>query len=76
LQQALQASKPLAAQSLATRLDELEATIGVLANRLKMTKVRNAATHVADTGGEPDPKIDPEAWRAWKNAQLRAGKFN
>jgi len=76
LQLAFQASKPLAAQSLATRLDELEATLGVLANRLKMTKVRNAATHVADSGGEPDARSDPEGWRNWKNAQLRSGKFN
>jgi hypothetical protein len=77
LQQALQSFKPLAAQSLETRLNELEQTLSLVANRVKMTKVRNAVTHTdRDKDGEPDAKSDPERWRAWKNAQLRAGQFN
>jgi len=77
LQQALAAFKPLAAQSLETRLSELEQTLSVVANRVKMTKVRNAVTHLErDKNGEPDAKSDPEGWRAWKNQQLRAGVFN
>lgn len=77
LQQTLQSFKPLAAQSLETRLSELEQTLSLVANRVKMTKVRNAVTHTErDNGGEPDAKSDPERWRAWKNGQLRAGQFN
>jgi hypothetical protein len=77
LQRALQDFKPLSAQSLETRLSELEQTLSLVANRVKMTKVRNAVTHTErDNGGEPDAKSDPERWRSWKNAQLRAGQFN
>ena len=77
LQQALAAFKPLAAQSLETRLSECESTLSIVANRVKMTRVRTAATHLErDKGGEPDAKSDPEAWRTWKNAQLRARQFN
>ena len=77
LQLAFQRFKPLDAQSLEQRLSEFEQTLSLLANRLKMTRVRNAVTHTErDKGGEPDAKSDPEAWRTWKNAQLRAGVFN
>jgi len=77
LQQALQRLKPLAPQSIETRLNEIESTLSVVANRVKMTKVRNAVTHTdRDKGAEPDARLDPEAWRAWKNAQLRTGVFN
>lgn len=69
--------RTLDAQSLEQRLNEFESTLSVLANRLKMTKVRNAVTHVdRDKSAEPDARSDPEAWRAWKNSQLRAGVFN
>jgi CRP-like cAMP-binding protein len=77
LQLALQNFKPLDAKSFEQRLSEFEQTLSLLANKLKMTRVRNAITHVdRDKGGEPDAKSDPEAWRTWKNAQLRAGVFN
>jgi len=77
LRQVLQAFKPWDKQLLEQRLTEAEQTLVLLANRLKMTKVRNAITHVdRDKGGEPDAKSDPEGWRAWKNAQLRTGVFN
>lgn len=71
LQQAFRASKPLQAESFDSRLNELADVVSLLANRVKMMKVRNATTHTdRDKGGEPDAKSDPEAWRAWMNAQL------
>lgn len=77
LRQVLQASKQWDSRSFETRLDEYEKTLSMLANKLKMTKVRNAITHIdRDNGGEPDARSDPEAWRTWKNAQLRAGQYN
>jgi len=77
LRQAFQVLKRSDSKSFETRLDEYEKTLSLLANKLKMTKVRNAITHInRDSDGEPDAKSDPEAWRAWKNAQLRAGQFN
>jgi hypothetical protein len=77
LQRALSALQPFQAQSLEARLSECEQVLSMLANRVKMTKVRNVVTHMdRDNGGEPDAKSDPERWRAWKNAQLRAGQYN
>jgi hypothetical protein len=77
LRRVFESFRKLDAQSLETRLTECEGTLLLLANKLKMTKVRNAVTHTdRDKGGEPDAKSDPEAWRSWKNAQLRAGIFN
>jgi hypothetical protein len=77
LRQALQALEPSGNKSLEIRLGECESALVLLANKLKMTKVRNAINHIGrDKDGEPDAKSDPEAWRAWKNAQLRAGTFN
>lgn len=55
------------------RMTELEETVRLMANKLKMMKVRNALTHVKrDADEEPDVRSDPEAWRAWMNAKLRA----
>lgn len=70
------AFKPYSKDLLDTRLSELEESIELLANRVKMSKVRNAVTHVKSSSGEPDPKIDPEGWRAWQNKQLRTGVVN
>jgi hypothetical protein len=58
---------------IANSLPEMAATISTVANSVKMARVRNAALHGVGSGGEPDPRSDPEAWRAWKNAQLRTG---
>ena len=64
-------------QSVITSQAEWQDVVANLANQVKMTKVRKALTHTdRDKNGEPDAKSDPEAWRAWKNAQLRAGVFN
>jgi hypothetical protein len=49
-----------------------------LANSLKMTKIRRGMS-IPDKrigfDGEPDAAQDPEAWRTWMNAKLRADKF-
>jgi len=64
-------------QSLASSLTDTQETLAELAQRVKMMKVRNAVRHTdRDNDGEPDAKSDPERWRTWKNAQLRAGQFN
>jgi hypothetical protein len=77
LQQAFPSFRKLDAELLNQRVNECEETLSLLANKVKMTKVRNAVTHVnRDKGGEPDARLDPEAWRTWKNAQLRSGQFN
>lgn len=64
-------------QSVITSQAEWQEVVANLANQVKMTKVRKALNHTdRDKGGEPDAKSDPEGWRAWKNAQLRAGVYN
>lgn len=67
-------------QSLRDSIAELTQNQLDFANRLKMSKVRAAVRHAdksnGSASGEPDARMDPEAWRAWKNAQLRAGTFN
>lgn len=60
-------------ESLVASLNDLQSTMEVLANRVKMQRVRNFAMHAVKSDGEPDAATDPEGWRAWKNAQLRAG---
>lgn len=57
-------------------LPEMQTAMEVVANRVKMQRVRTAATHAAGSTGEPDPRQDPEGWRTWKNAQLHAARFN
>ena len=65
------------AQLVITSQREWQDVTADLANQIKMHKVRKALNHTkGDNRGEPDAKSDPEAWRAWKNAQLRAGVFN
>lgn len=62
-------------QSLKDSLSEQAEALELLANRVKMQRVRTAATHVRgsprEPDGEPDAVTDPEGWRAWKNKQLR-----
>jgi hypothetical protein len=65
------------AQSVITSQRDWQEVVTDLANQVKMTKVRKALNHTGTRpGGEPDPKLDPEGWRTWKNAQLRAGQYN
>jgi hypothetical protein len=67
---------------------EMQSTIGdveswrkltvELANSLKMSKIRRGMSiseRPSSVDGEPDPVQDPEAWRVWMNARLRAEKF-
>jgi hypothetical protein len=60
-------------ESLVASLNDMQVTMEVIANRVKMQRVRNTAMHAVASAGEPDSRTDPEAWRAWKNAQLRTG---
>ena len=66
-------SLPSRVESLEDSLAETQLALAEVANRVKMQKVRNAANHVKRETGEPDAASDPEAWRAWKNKQLRGG---
>lgn len=65
-------------QSVRQSLEEQSNALEVLSNRIKMTRVRNAADHVRPkkegSSGEPDPHAEPELWRAWKNQQLRTAR--
>lgn len=56
-------------RSLRISLDEQASTLETLANRVKMQRVRTAATH-ATSDSEPDPYQNPDAWRKRMNAQL------
>jgi len=49
-----------------------------LANRLKMTRVRNANAHSAqspDVSTDPDPYKDPEAWRKMMGRRMAEAKM-
>lgn len=62
--------------SLSERLSELEETVSLLANRVKMMRVRNAATHTdKSNGADPDPYRDPSAWRTEMNRKLARGRI-
>jgi hypothetical protein len=66
--------------SLTSRLDELESAVEVVANRVKMQRVRAAALHAtskSDRSTElPDPYREPDAWRSAVNSQLARGKLD
>jgi hypothetical protein len=57
-------------------VDELREIVQEIANSQKMQRVRRATKHAAGSMGEPDPKADPEGWRAWMNSKLRTGVVN
>ena len=66
--------------ALSTRLSECEESLTVLANRVKMQRVRTAANHADESNrknadGLPDPYKDPDAWRNAVNSRLARGKF-
>ena len=67
-------SNASAIRSIEISLQEISDTQLQVANSVKMTKVRKALTHTDRSGQAPDPKADPEAWRAWMNGQLRLGR--
>jgi hypothetical protein len=74
-------ARPIASDSpsasLSARLDELEQTVEVLANRVKMQKVRNAALHAERAGKDdlPDPYKEPDRWREAVNKRLASAKL-
>lgn len=57
-------------QSLETSLTDMQGALTEVANRVKMMKVRNAATHVPEKSSEPDPYKDPDGWRRSMNRRL------
>jgi hypothetical protein len=58
------------------RLSELEETMAVLANRVKMSRVRTAATHAEKPSSDlPDPHTDPDGWRTAMNKKLAAARL-
>jgi hypothetical protein len=59
--------------SLENSVPEIQAALTTISNSVKMARVRSAALHSVGSGGEPDVRTDPEAWRAWQNKQLRTG---
>lgn len=67
----------LQTESLQRSVEETQQAMTDLANSQKMQRVRAATRHgLKNASGEPDPHIDPEGWRAWKNRQLQTGVVN
>lgn len=65
------------AKSAVNSVEELREITETIAQQQKMARVRKASVHaLKGSGGEPDPKADPEAWRAWMNSKLRTGVVN
>lgn len=64
--------------SLGERVTQVEDAMELLANRVKMQRVRQAATHAEGaakkTDDLPDPYRDPDGWRNAMNARLTRGK--
>jgi hypothetical protein len=58
--------------SIEARLEETQESLSVLANRVKMQRVRTAALHVSDPPSADDPVNIKDALR--KRAGLTAGK--
>lgn len=64
-------------QSLETSLADTQDALAEVANRVKMMKVRGAASHVREPTAKsdaPDPYKDPDAWRLWMNNQISRAK--
>lgn len=59
--------------SVLSRLTDLEDAVALLANKLKMSRVRAAATHAEKS--EPDPYTDPDGWRKMMNARIQRQKL-
>lgn len=56
--------------SLKDSLESTQHALEIVANRLKMTRVRNAAEHVKGSSDEPDPYKNPDEWRSMMNKRL------
>lgn len=62
-------------KSVETSLTELQEGLEAVANRVKMMRVRNAANHVPDKPGAPDPYTNPDEWRKEMNRTLARSKI-
>jgi hypothetical protein len=63
-------------QSLETSSNEWTEELRLLANRVKMQRVRTAVAHTdAQPGKLPDPYKDPDGWRNAMNKRLAASKL-
>lgn len=62
-------------ESLTSSRDELTVALDALAQRVKMSRVRQATDHATGHRAMPDPYKDPDGWRAAVNAQLASGKL-
>jgi len=65
-------------KSLETSLAEQADALLEVANRVKMQKVRNAASHVTSKplDAMPDPYTDPDGWRKAMNRKMATAKIN
>lgn len=62
--------------SLVERVTAVEDAMELLANRVKMQRVRAAAVHAEKQKDElPDPYRNPDEWRRVMNARLQKGKL-
>lgn len=60
--------------SMTTSQEELVQTVTDVANRVKMQRVRNIATHATGSPGEPDPYKNPDEWRSMMTRKLALAK--
>jgi len=76
LQDALQRLPVSRLKSLETSLADTQDALTEVANRVKMMKVRNAASHSDPKAGAlPDPYKDPDGWRKAMNSRLSAARL-
>lgn len=61
-------------QSIEDSLADTQDTLKMVANRVKMQRVRTVAAHAEDAGKLPDPYKDPDGWRAAMNSRLARAK--
>lgn len=56
-------------------LEESRELLTELANKIKMTKLRNVVRHGSNASEAPDPFKEPEAWRKYANVELLKGRI-
>jgi cytochrome c biogenesis protein ResB len=62
--------------ALSVRQEETEEALKLLANKLKMMRVRGSLTHTdGPSKADPDPHTEPDKWRAWMNAKLSRNRL-
>jgi hypothetical protein len=71
LQETRLRSIELRMESAAASLTETQEALQTVANKVKMMRVRAAATHTDEKPtGEPDPHREPDRWRDWMNTKI------